>query len=196
MSDGFADSVAVLDEPAVIDVAGVGYEIPAGVQLAEGGLFGFDFALADSEDAGCVLFALSVPFIEGLEDVTVADLEDVAEEIYGDVASDPDATSVLTAFWSGAYDFLGFPTIGVEGQAADEDGTEIYFCVTASATSEGVSVLFMMQPADETFADYVLGSAFATAEPLAASGSAAGLASGALSGGASEPGFVVGLPAA
>lgn len=192
VTKNFAASLEALEQPAAIEVSGVSYDVPAGVSLATGSIFGYDFAVATgSEGADCVLFAAGIPSVEDLAGVTMADLDELAVEIYDAVLADDELTSDLTAFWSGAYDFLGFPTIGVEGQlAADEEDTEAYFCLTASFTPAGISVLAMVQDPDATFADEVLGSAAATVAPDAS------VSDGDADGSGVDVGFVVGLPAA
>lgn len=190
VTEGFADSLPVLDAPSTIEVSGISYDVPAGVRLAAGRVFGYDFAVAGSEEPERALFAVGIPSIDEIGDVTTSDLATLAEDIYDAVASDDEMSSALDAFWSGAYDFVGFPTIGVEGQVSvSDDDAETYFCLTVSFTSEGISLLAMAQDADDAFADEVLASAAATA-PSVVPGVVSGEGSG------EDAGFVVGLPAA
>lgn len=196
VTEGFADTLLVShDEAFDVTVGGIAYTVPAGSASFEGSIFGIDFFCAVADDG--VAAMVNVPYVVDGEVVTVADMQELADEMTPEalmegVDATGNTTLELLDFWAGAYEFLGFPTLGVEMTMADQSMDEpLYLAITASDTSEGVSVLVALQPDGSPFVENLLGSAVAVASPRLAPQTALPAAAPAADN--ADPGFSVGL---
>ncbi len=196
VTEDFAGSFPVLEEPTQVEVAGVPYVLPAGATLARGSAFGIDF-FASWQGSGAML-AVDLP-IPGADAVSLSDLQASADELalsLQDVQADLEG--LLPSVWAGAYDFLGHPTLGFEC-LADANGAGLaYIASTMTATSAGVALTAFVEPQGYGFAESVLTGTLEAA-PAASSGDAvlsgfdgaAGDADGAQP--SDDPGFTVGF---
>lgn len=189
VSDTLDDLLTVLDEDTRVTVGGISYEIPAGCVVLDGYAFGVEFGLAVAEDGA--VFLADVPELADDGTVTVEDLQYGADMLLESIASETLAEEAIQDLWSGAYLFMGFPTLAFELTAVDEaTGEEFYVGSITDVSPVGMGFLMVVQPSDSQFAENLIGSAEATVEPLAASGSALPAIETAEQG--SDPGFVVG----
>ena len=95
VTEDFAHSFPVLEQEQTIDVAGAPYVVPAGSTLAQGSVFGIDFACAWRDVA--VMVAIDLPLV-GADEVTVDMLDELAyslAESTSSAARDLDAAPEL-----------------------------------------------------------------------------------------------------
>lgn len=195
VTEDFADTLLVVrDEPVDVTVGGIAYTLPAGSACIEGSLFGVDF-FASLADDGVSAF-VNVPYVMDGVVVTVEDLQMLADEITEDMVQEALAESGIEGlsvrdFWIGAYEFLGYVTLGTEMKVAYEpEDAELYLALMASDTSEGVTVLLATEFVDGSYVSTLLESAVAVASPRMEAGAALPQAETVSS---DTPGFTVGL---
>lgn len=189
VTENLDDLLTVLDEDTRVTVGGISYEIPAGCVALDGYAFGVEFGLAVSDDGA--VFLADVPELVDDGTVTVEDLQYGADMLLESIASEGLPEDAIRDLWSGAYLFMGFPTLGFELTAADDaTGEEFYVASITDVSPVGTGFLMIIQPSDSPFAENLVGSAQATVEPLSAPGSA--LPAVEIAGEGSDLGFVVG----
>lgn len=196
VTENFVDTILVPNDEAFdVTVGGVTYTVPADSLSFDGTIFGIDFFCTVADDGLAAM--VNVPYVVNGEIVTVEDMQYLADEITPDmfmegVREAGNASLTLVDFWSGAYEFLGFPTLGVEMTMTDVSlDTPLYLAITASDTSEGVTVLVALQPDGSAYVENMLGSAVAAAGPRLAPETA--LPAAAPAADPSDPGFAVGV---
>lgn len=193
VSDRLDDLFTELAEPTRVTVAGISYEVPAGMMVFDGYAFGVDFGVALGEDG--VLFLADIPELADDGTVTVDDLQLAADQILQSDEFSLTVDGTVQDMWSGAYSFLGFPTLGCECTVADDASGEVmYMAVTASVTPAGLGLVVIVQPEGSPFAEGILGSAEAMVEPLPAAGSSLPQVIDLEPADTTDPGFVVGVP--
>ncbi len=200
VTENFADTVLVShDEAFDVTVGGIAYTVPAGSMSLDGSIFGIDFFCAINDEG--IAAMVNVPYVVDGEVISVADMQELADEVTPDmfmegVRSAGNTTLTLLDFWTGAYDFLGFPTLGIEMTMVDDANSmsdPLYMAITASDTSEGITVLVAFQPDGSVFVENLLGSAVAVASPRLAPETALPAAAPVEEGADTDPGFSVGL---
>lgn len=195
VTEGFADTLLVVrDEPVDVTVGGIAYTLPAGSACIEGSLFGVDF-FASLADDGISAF-VNIPHVMDDMVVTVEDLQMLADEVTEDAVQEALAESGIDGlsvrdFWIGAYEFLGYVTLGTEMTITYEpEDVELYLALMASDTSEGVTVLLAAEPVDGSYVSALLEGAAAVASPRMEVGAALSQAETVSP---DTPGFTVGL---
>jgi len=150
------------DVPQAFQLADVMYELPGGYSLAWGNVFDFEFVVARGE-SGAVL-GFEIPMLADDGTVYAADLNEIAVQMQQELQAQFEAQGLgdlVRALWIGGYDFVGFPTLGLEFMLDAGDGFVAYICSTANITPGGTAFMAIAQQSDSDLAAYVLGNAVA-----------------------------------
>ena len=153
VTEDFAHSFPVLEQEQTIDVAGAPYVVPAGSTLAQGSVFGIDFACAWRDVA--VMVAIDLPLV-GADEVTVDMLDELAYSLAESTSSQPEISTLLQSFWAGAYQVFGLPTLGVEAIADPMGVGSWYSALMVHFSEEGIGLVEFVEPLGEGYAEEVL----------------------------------------
>lgn len=153
VTEDFAHSFPVLEQEQAVDVAGAPYVVPAGSTLAQGSVFGIDFACAWRDVAAMI--AIDLPLV-GADEVTVDMLDELAYSLAESTSSQPEISSLLQSFWADGYQVFGLSTLGIE-ITADPMGTgSWYSALMVHFSGEGIGLVEFVEPLGEGYAEETL----------------------------------------